>query len=337
MAGCTMCRRAGPPEGFTGPKVGRVYLTCQGCRDAQNAYNREHAEERRAYTRAYVSRNRGAVLQRRRQSYAANRETIAAAGRAYREANATAIAARQKAWRQAHRAELRAYDKARAQTPAGKISSLKASAKKRGIRWDFADDGGARAMVTDAHCIYCGASEGVSLDRLDNEGPYSRENCAPCCWPCNSVKGCLDPMTFLRRCAVIAGVVECDAEVWDDAPSGTYRNYRNTATAANKVFDISAEDFARITAGPCVHCRQTRARRGLDRLDHEKGYTLDNVQACCRECNYMRGATLTTEAFRDLCARVAARSELLLDTLPHVRTCRRHKVRPVRAPEGLQE
>ena len=77
-----MCRRAGPPEVFTGPKVGRVYLTCQGCRDAQNAYNREHAEERRAYTRAYVSRNRGAVLQRRRQSYAANRETIAAAGRA---------------------------------------------------------------------------------------------------------------------------------------------------------------------------------------------------------------------------------------------------------------
>lgn len=27
------------------------------------------------------------------------------------------------------------------------------------------------------------------LDRKDSDGPYSIENCVPCCWPCNYMKG----------------------------------------------------------------------------------------------------------------------------------------------------
>jgi len=40
-------------------------------------------------------------------------------------------------------------------------------------------------------CEYCGKeinSTGVSLDRLDNSGGYTKDNVVPCCGPCNKIK-----------------------------------------------------------------------------------------------------------------------------------------------------
>src|SRR5208282_1833574 len=48
-------------------------------------------------------------------------------------------------------------------------------------------------------CHYCSClivwtpwnalSTGSHLDRKDNKGGYTKQNCAVCCWPCNELKG----------------------------------------------------------------------------------------------------------------------------------------------------
>jgi 5-methylcytosine-specific restriction endonuclease McrA len=45
---------------------------------------------------------------------------------------------------------------------------------------------------------------------------------------------------------------------------------------------------------------------GIDRLDPEKGYELDNVVACCSRCNHGKYTMLPGE-FIALCHRVAAK------------------------------
>lgn len=35
---------------------------------------------------------------------------------------------------------------------------------------------------------------------------------------------------------------------------------------------------------------------GVDRINNDKGYTIDNVVTCCGDCNYMKRA-MSVEAF----------------------------------------
>lgn len=57
------------------------------------------------------------------------------------------------------------------------------------------------AICEISKCHYCGETinrhtrrgvkgyKGYFLDRMDNDKPYTKENCVPCCWPCNQTKG----------------------------------------------------------------------------------------------------------------------------------------------------
>ncbi len=49
------------------------------------------------------------------------------------------------------------------------------------------------SLVESNSCHYCTnpiAEVRGGLDRKDTHGPYSFENCVPCCVPCNRIKGC---------------------------------------------------------------------------------------------------------------------------------------------------
>ncbi len=62
-------------------------------------------------------------------------------------------------------------------------------------------------------CYYCGISvgrvsakgmvaSGISIDRTDNDGPYSEDNCVLCCNRCNTIKGNIftcDEMMFIGQ------------------------------------------------------------------------------------------------------------------------------------------
>ena len=61
---------------------------------------------------------------------------------------------------------------------------------------------------------------------------------------------------------------------------------------------VSFQEFEQISKAPCHYCNEPPSRtlkdkvtgitlniNGLDRVDNEKGYTPDNVVACCPICN----------------------------------------------------
>ena len=46
---------------------------------------------------------------------------------------------------------------------------------------------------------------------------------------------------------------------------------------------------------PCYYCGSIIETVGVDRVDNNKGYTLDNVVPCCSKCNYMKNSNTEKE------------------------------------------
>lgn len=82
------------------------------------------------------------------------------------------------------------------------------------------------------------------------------------------------------------------------AKRDVYRNYRQHAKRKGIAFEISFEDFLKVTQKNCFYCGsapQNRQRpkgkngdyvyQGIDRKNNSKGYTMDNVLPCCEMCN----------------------------------------------------
>lgn len=68
-------------------------------------------------------------------------------------------------------------------------------------------------------------------------------------------------------------------------------------TRRGKKFEIGEGDFNAICRRPCTFCGLVNEEKvGIDRIDNEKDYLLDNIQSCCTTCNFMRRG-LTCEAF----------------------------------------
>lgn len=69
-------------------------------------------------------------------------------------------------------------------------------------------------------------------------------------------------------------------------------------------WDISLDDFYILCDKPCVYCRgvlgEVQFGKGLDRIDHSKAYTIDNVMPCCRTCNRIRGDDITVDEARSM-------------------------------------
>lgn len=86
------------------------------------------------------------------------------------------------------------------------------------------------------------------------------------------------------------------------APLNVYQYYYMIgARQRNLEWSLSQEEFRQVISQACAYCgelprpiqslkRYTRIKdevnvNGIDRIDSTKGYTLDNVTACCKMCN----------------------------------------------------
>jgi len=95
--------------------------------------------------------------------------------------------------------------------------------------------------------------------------------------------------------------------------------YKYKAKKQRLIWNITEEQFAELTKKNCYYCgvkpnqvtKVGRGRKcngdyvynGLDRIDNNKDYTIDNVVPCCNQCNTAKN-NLTLQEFKNWVARI---------------------------------
>lgn len=78
------------------------------------------------------------------------------------------------------------------------------------------------------------------------------------------------------------------------SPHVRYKSYQNNARNKNRNFDLSEDDFVEMTRQPCIYCGEYSDTyngelfNGIDRINSNLGYSIDNCVPCCATCNRMK-------------------------------------------------
>jgi hypothetical protein len=91
---------------------------------------------------------------------------------------------------------------------------------------------------------------------------------------------------------------------YQSKPSNKFKTYELNAKKRGKEFNISFDEFMTFWQLPCSYCGSDIETIGLDRVDSEIGYNLNNIIPCCKICNRMKSNT-PTETFINHCKKIA--------------------------------
>jgi len=69
---------------------------------------------------------------------------------------------------------------------------------------------------------------------------------------------------------------------------GKFQAYKEKAQARGFDFDISFDGFQFFWQKPCSYCGSKIETVGIDRVDNNKGYDINNCVPCCEVCNKMK-------------------------------------------------
>ena len=116
--------------------------------------------------------------------------------------------------------------------------------------------------------------------------------------------------TILPRTRLVSGnTMSCGCYNKDmiSLPSGEasfnklFYSYESRAGRKDLDFEISKDEFLSLIHLDCFYCGESPKKyfkwknlngglfyNGLDRLDNNKGYVIDNVVPCCENCNYAK-------------------------------------------------
>ena len=70
-----------------------------------------------------------------------------------------------------------------------------------------------------------------------------------------------------------------------ETPAGKFSQYRRRAKIRNIPFLIEFQQFEDLWQKPCYYCGAEIKTIGLDRVDNDGPYHIDNVVPCCAPCN----------------------------------------------------
>ena len=85
---------------------------------------------------------------------------------------------------------------------------------------------------------------------------------------------------------------------------GRYIHYKSGAKQRGLEFSLTLEQFELFWKKPCYYCGGEIETIGLDRVDNNIGYTMDNIVPCCITCNNMK-RDLTQEKFISQCKQIS--------------------------------
>ena len=162
--------------------------------------------------------------------------------------------------------------------------------------------------LTEQSCYYCGIVQerGFNgIDRMNSVVGYIADNCVSCCQMCNYMKASLSVDAFLGRVEHILthnGRINgrLFPEMFPDYTSASYTEYKNRASKKNLDFALSQDEYLRLITQDCYLCGKnsnSQHLNGIDRIDNNKGYMMDNVKSCCANCNYMKKNYILEDVF----------------------------------------
>ena len=94
-------------------------------------------------------------------------------------------------------------------------------------------------------------------------------------------------------------ISECNKQYYR-TPPGKFSHYKNSAKWRGIEFHLTEEQFESFWQKPCEYCGAEIETIGLDRLDSDGHYTIDNVVSCCWSCNKSKGRKTLEEWKKDL-------------------------------------
>lgn len=149
-------------------------------------------------------------------------------------------------------------------------------------------------------CYYCSIIQEKGFNGIDRVNPnmsYTKENCKSCCKDCNMLKQSLSENVFLERIEHILShqeIIEDNElhpEIFCDHRSKSFEGYKKSAEKRKKEFKLTEEEFNNIRKEECYLCRKENTEshlNGIDRVNNKEGYTIENCESCCGECNYLK-------------------------------------------------
>lgn len=81
-----------------------------------------------------------------------------------------------------------------------------------------------------------------------------------------------------------------------------YLHFKSQSKRRGIEVKLTLDQYSKIVDQSCYYCNMKRLERGagLDRVENNKGYEIDNVVPCCGYCNFFRNNMLTTEEAKNL-------------------------------------
>lgn len=86
----------------------------------------------------------------------------------------------------------------------------------------------------------------------------------------------------------------------DQTPARRMSTAKSMAKKRGHIWTLTLEQYSEIIKNPCYYCENqlgepVKKGSGLDRMDCNKGYEIDNAVSCCSFCNGLKSDKLTPE------------------------------------------
>ena len=172
-------------------------------------------------------------------------------------------------------------------------------------------------------CNYCGKLENINgIDRINSNQGYFIENCVSCCGQCNFMKNDKDHDIFIKLCEHICTYNKLfKGKLYPTILKNTkfahYNQYIKSANNRNIKFELSKEEFIELISKKCNYCGtedyceryHVTGAGGIDRINSNLGYILDNCTSCCGSCNIMK-LNYTKKEFLNKCLEITKKYKL---------------------------
>ena len=133
--------------------------------------------------------------------YQKNKERLKPIRKAYAQTHKGDSVKRVQRYVKKHKARVQKYNSEYNRKLAGKWRSIKSSSKARNLLLTLTE--GEFEKLLSSLCHYCGNTNDIGIDRVDNSLGYTLENSVSCCSKCNYMKKTLNVENFLLHIAKI--------------------------------------------------------------------------------------------------------------------------------------